>query len=107
MFTVIIQNIFVFLAIVTSMGTLVHDAKLNRAYALAMPLEGSSISLSSHLDSLHEGTSHTHVESVTQFVSEANPRIQARDDHRKYYLPRYMTSGNPFSGGASYQWPSV
>ena len=108
MFATIIQNIFVFLAILTSMGTLVHDTKLGRAYALAVPLNEFSINLSSHLDSLNEGVSHAHVENaITQAVAEGTPRVQARDEHRRYYLPRYMSSGSPFTGGASYIWPSV
>lgn len=108
MFAQIIQQLFVFLAILTSMGTLLHDTKLNKAYELAVPLNEFSVNVSSNLDSLNDGLSHSHVENaVTQAVAEGTPRVQARDDHKRYYLPRYMSNGSLYNGGSAYHWPSI
>jgi hypothetical protein len=106
MYKDLIQRFFVFLAILTSVGTLVHDTKLNKAYALSVPI--ASINFSSHLESLKDGTSHAHVESASAAqIFEGNPRIQARDDHRKYYWPKYMGRSTAFGSGSNILWPSV
>ena len=106
--SLLLQQLFVGLAIVTSMGTLVQDTKLNKALELTVPLVNVSINMSSHLDSLNEAaSSHTHVEqtSVTQNFAGI-PRVQARDDHRRY-LNKYIGRNNTFTGSSQILWPSV
>jgi hypothetical protein len=104
----LLQQLFVLLAVVTSMGTLVHDTKFDRAFQLSVPLSTISTNLTSHLDSLNDAAAHTHVEhtSVSQIFGGI-PRIQAKDDHRKYNLSRYLTRGSDAFGGSRILWPSV
>lgn len=99
---------FVSLAVLTSMGTLLHDTKLNKAYELSVPLNSVSINLTSSLEGLNHATSHTHVESASvSSPFDSNPRLQVRDDFRRYYLPKHMSRGNTYFGGSRILWPSV
>lgn len=104
----LLQRIFLGITVLTSMGTLVHDTKIDKAYQLSIPLVSVSTNLSSHLDGLNDGSAHTHVERVS-FAQQVNgmPRMQPRDDHRRYSPPKYASRSNPFLGIAGILWPSV
>lgn len=77
-------------AIVVTFGVLVHDTKLDEAVAIALPIAAITFGLGTHLDSFGDNA-HTHVEraSMAQAFSGI-PRIQVRDDHRRYYLPKHV-----------------
>lgn len=104
----LIKRIVLGIAVLTSMGTLVHDTKIDKAYQLTIPLVSASSSMSSHLDGLNEGTSHTHVER-TSFAQQmsAMPRLQPRNDHRKYSIPKSSSRSHSFFGMGGLLWPSV
>ncbi|USN96540.1 MAG: hypothetical protein H6797_05765 [Candidatus Nomurabacteria bacterium] len=104
--TSLLQRIIISLAIVTAFGILVHDTKFDEAVALAVPVGTITIGIGLH--ALDSGDSaHTHVEraSITQPFS-GNPRIQARDDHRRYIISKH-SSRNSFFGSNGILWPSV
>jgi hypothetical protein len=106
--TSLAQQFLIGLAVLTSMGTLVQDTRINKALEVAVPLPAISVNVTSNLESLNSATQHTHVEqsSITQDLSGI-PRIQARDDHRRYNLPKYSNrSSTPF-GDSQLSWPNV
>jgi hypothetical protein len=103
----LLQQLFVSLAVLTSMGTLVHDTKISRAYALSVPLNNLTIDVTSNLESLKDAASHTHVEKVTVQSPFETPRVQARDDHRRYYLQPKTSRSSDFFGGSRILWPNV
>ena len=94
------------IAVLTTFGILVHDTKFDEAIALAVPVATITAGLGSHaLD--FGGNSHTHVEraSMAQAFSGI-PRLQARDDHRRY-LPKYAGRQSDFFGGSRILWPNI
>jgi hypothetical protein len=105
----LIQQFLVGLAVLTSMGTLVQDTKLGRAMELTAPLSTISTNISSHLDGLNEAASaHTHVEQVAvQQNFSGVPRVQVRDDHRRYNLSKYVSRNTASFGNTQSLWPSV
>jgi hypothetical protein len=105
----LLQQLLLGLVVLTSTGTLVQDTKLNKALEVAVPLSDVSVNISSHLEGLNEAASvHTHVEqaSASQDFSGI-PRIQARDDHKRYILAKYSSRGNSFDGNSQFIWPSI
>ena len=105
--TTLLQRIFICLAMLTSMGTLVHDTRLNRALELASPAN-LSINLTSNLESMNDALNHNHIEkpSVSQVLGGI-PRIQPRDDHRRYLYAKSLGRHSNFFGGSQILWPSV
>lgn len=106
----LLQQLIVGLVIMTSTGALVQDTKLGRALELTAPLTNLSINVSSHLDGLDEAASaHTHVERASAFVQDVTgmPRVQARDDHRRYYTPKNLSRSSDHSGGSTILWPYI
>jgi len=104
----LLEKLFVLLAILTSMGTLLNDMRANRAYALAVPLSQSVVNVTSNLDSLRDAASHTHVESISsEQVTEGIPRIQTRDDRRHYVSPKCFSRSGLYFGGSRILWPNV
>ena len=105
--TSLLQRTIISLAIVTSFGILVHDTKFDKAIALAVPIAAITVGVGLHaLDSAD--SAHTHVERAS--VSHpfgGNPRIQARDDHRRYLIPKQSGRSNTFFGSCGILWPSV
>jgi hypothetical protein len=96
----LLQQLFIGMAIMTSMGTLVQDTKLNKAMELTVPLSNVSVNITSHLDGLNEAaSSHSHIErtSVTQELAGI-PRVQARDDHRRYIVSKHAPRSNAHLG---------
>lgn len=106
--TSLLQQLFIGLAVLASTGTMVQETKLNRAIALSEPLANISTALSSHLEGLNEvASAHTHVEhaSVAHEFAPGLTRVQARNDHRRYSLPRSESKGD-IIGGDGIIWPS-
>jgi hypothetical protein len=103
-----LQHLFVSLAVLTSMGTLVHDTRVSRAYAAVTPIETMGTNVASNLESLNEAAGHNHIERpMLDQAASATPRAQARDDHRKYLLARTQGKNTDFTGGSTLLWPSV
>jgi hypothetical protein len=108
MFTAsLVQQFLIGLAVLTSMGTLVQDTRVNKALEVTAPLPSVSVNVTSNLESLSSATQHTHVErsSVTQDLSGI-PRLQARDDHRRYTLPKHSSRSNTQFGDSQISWPN-
>lgn len=104
----LIQQFLIGLAVLTSMGTLVQDTRINKALEVAAPLPSVSVNVTSNLESLNSATQHTHVEqsSITQDLSGI-PRLQARDDHRRYNMPKYSSRRSTQFGESQFLWPSI
>ena len=105
-----LQQAFIGLAILASTGTLVQETKANRALELAAPLTTLSINLPAHLEGGHEAAaSHTHVEQpLAKFqFSNSDPRIQMRDDYRKYTMPKRSSRNNTNAGGTQVFLPEM
>lgn len=97
MFTTFLQRITISFALITVFGILVHDTKFDQAatVALAIPI-GMTLSLA-HAPEL-KGEGHTHVERMSfektvHFVN-GMPKIQPRNDHRKYLLTQHLSGFN-------------
>ncbi len=108
--TALFQQAFISLAILTSMGSLVQDTRASKAMELTAPLSDFSVNVSSHLDGLNEAASaHTHSEqtAITQNLIGGDTRIQARDDHKRYNLPKYSGRSNTYFGDSQINWPSI
>lgn len=104
-----IQRFLVFLAVLTSMGTLVHDTRLNKVAEVAAPISNLSTDFMSNLETLSHAASHTHVEEAAAASQSPDgvPRIQARDEHRKYQIPKIASRSNTFFGESGYIWPNI
>lgn len=104
----LIKRLFVSLVLLTSVGTLVHDTRLNKAYVLALPASIIGANIAAHANNLNESASHTHVDKsfVAQVVQEATPRMQPRDN-RKHFSPRHSTRNNANFGVNGVIWPQV
>lgn len=102
----LINKTAIALTLLVLMGVLVHDTRFDKAFKLAMP--GSIVALGmAHGMNNGDGV-HTHVERVhlnSAFASA--PRIQPRDDMRKYFSARQNFQGGDYFGGARILWPSV
>ncbi len=97
-------------AFLLASGTLLHDTKLDKAFALSVPVAAglaSSQIIPSPMRSDQGSSPHNHVErsSVTRTTAEGMPRIQPRDD-RKHYLPKYLSRNNSYLGVSGVIWPN-
>ena len=105
----LLHQLLISLVVMTSTGTLVQDTKLNKALEVTAPLSNLSVNISSHLDGLNEAASaHTHVEqpSISQQFAGV-PKVQARDDHRRYIVAKYIAKNKTASGDSQILWPST
>ena len=105
--TIVIQRIFIGIGVIVTLGILVHDTKFDQAIALTVPVAVATFGLSAHAMDHGADSSHTHVERASlQHAFAGIPRIQARDDHRKYNASKYFGRNNYF-GGTGIIWPST
>ncbi|MFZ2545033.1 MAG: hypothetical protein WAW80_03585 [Candidatus Saccharimonadales bacterium] len=93
----LIQRSLISFALVTVLGILVHDTKLDQATTIALAIPFSiSISLMHAPELRSEG--HTHVERVsvdrTIHMIDGLPKIQPRTDNRKYLLAKHINTFN-------------
>jgi len=94
--TALINRIAITVAIVTTLGIVLHDTKFDKAATLALSLPAMALSLgaAAHLPSL-QGEAHTHVERAAFDKSaRATQGVPPRDDTRKYLLARHMHGFN-------------
>jgi len=105
----LLQQLIMGLVVLTSTGTLVQDAKFGRALEMTAPLSNISVDLTSHLGDLNEAASaHTHLENIALQQDFSGPsRVQARDDHRRYYTPKNLSRSSSAFGDSHILWPNV
>lgn len=90
-----VQRIAITLAIVTTLGILVHDTKLDKALGIVIAVPAALASISGVVPKL-AGEGHNHVERVSLDSIRSMsgmPRIQPRDDHKKYVLSKKVSKG--------------
>lgn len=87
------------LSLVTVAGVLVHDTRIDKATttALTLPIALVAVDAASKLTAL-SGDPHTHSErgSLSQAmrgIGGGTPRIQPRDDDKKYHLQKKVAKG--------------
>ncbi|MFZ2125991.1 MAG: hypothetical protein WAV04_00565 [Candidatus Microsaccharimonas sp.] len=108
MFPIIINPLALLFTVTTTFGVLVHDTQLDRA-ALAAVVPVSFASFAAIDSVLKSGESHVHVERVhgpntLATLRSTVPRVQPRDDDRRYIQSKKVYLG---TAGSSYLWPSV
>lgn len=89
------------LALTTLFGVLVHDTKLDKAttIALTVPIAAlMSYELGAQAIPKLSSDGHTHVERVSlgnavRDLHSGTPRIQPRDDHKKFTLQKNVVKG--------------
>lgn len=105
-----INRVAIALTCFIALGILVHDTKFDKAVTvgLAMPVAVGSVGYGAQAVNLHDSMAHTHVERVhLNHVFASMPRVQTRNDMKKYLSPRQSTqNGNLFNGGGVL-WPSI
>lgn len=94
--------------IATTFGVLVHDTQLDRA-ALAVVVPVSFASYAAIDSVIKSGENHLHVERTNGPHTLATlratiPRVQPRDDDRRYIQSKRLYFG---TGGSNYLWPSI
>ena len=94
-----IQNTAISLALAVVVGVLVHDTKLDKmtTLALTVPVAMMGYEMASHTPKL-SSEGHTHVERVSlanavRDLHAGTPRIQPREDSKKFHLPQKVTKG--------------
>lgn len=96
MSTALINRIAITIAILTTLGILLHDTKFDKATTLALSLPAMSLALGAvaHVPNL-QGESHTHVERAA-FDKSARVvnSVPPRDDHRKYLVNKHTRGFN-------------
>lgn len=93
-----------------ALGILMHDTKFDKAvtFGLTLPVAVGAVSFGAQAVNLRDSASHTHVERVHLNHAFANmPRVQPRDDMKKYLSPRNRSQGNDFFGGSRILWPNI
>lgn len=87
------------LSLTTALGVFVHDTKMDQAAVTALALPVAILGLESVEKPLKiTGDPHTHSErgSLSQAIRGINggtPRIQPRDDDKKYHLQKKVAKG--------------
>lgn len=104
--TELISKSAIALTMLVLMGVLVHDTRFDKAFRLAFP--GATVALGMASAMHPSDGAHTHVERVHLNHAFANqPRIQPREDMRKYFSARNINQNDDFFGGARVIWPST
>jgi hypothetical protein len=93
------QQIIIGFVLTTTFGVLVHDTKIDQAtgLALAIPVALGGYELSTQIPKL-SSEGHTHVEKVSlsnavRDLQGGTPRVQPRDDHKRFYLQKHVVKG--------------
>lgn len=93
------QHLAITFALATTFGVLVHDTKIDQAtsVALAIPVALIGYELSTQIPKL-SSEGHTHVERISlanavRDLHQGTPRIQPRDDHKRFYLQKHVVKG--------------
>lgn len=107
MLTALLQRTLIGIGVIIALGILVHDTKFDQAVALSLPVAVATFGLGAHVLDHGDSGSHTHVERASlQHAFSGIPRVQARDDHRKYDIAKYF-GRNSYFGGSGVIWPNI
>jgi len=103
----LINPITIALTVATAFGIFTHDTQLDRATAIAIATP-ATIAAYAAADASIKSSDHTHVEKVTIHrhlgsIRMNVPRIQPRDDDRRYVLTKKIMLGSDTTS----LWPSV
>jgi hypothetical protein len=95
--TSIVQKTAITLALLTTLGILVHDTKFEKVVSLFIAVPAALASLSGAIPKLaSEG--HNHVERVSlanavRDLHNGTPKIQPRNDAKKFHLQKKVSKG--------------
>lgn len=98
-----VQNTAITLALITACGILVHDTRVDKAVSLVIAVPAALASVSGVIPRL-AGDGHNHIERVSlanavRDLHNGTPRIQPREDYKKYHLAKHVVKGaQPFDG---------
>lgn len=109
MFPLIINPLPLLFTITATFGVLVHDMQIDRATTVALALPTAFATFAAVDSVLKASEQHVHVERVSMPHHLGNlgtslPRIQPRDDDRRYVQSKKIAFGSMDSG---YIWPST
>lgn len=109
MFPITINPFPLIFTIVATFGVLVHDTQVDRATAVALALPTAFASFAAVDAAIKSSEQHVHVERVSApkhlgSLQLSIPRIQPRDDDRRYIQSKKIAFGSSDSGII---WPSV
>jgi hypothetical protein len=102
----IINSFAIAFTVATTAGVLVHDTQIDRATTVALALPAAVASLAAVDSAIKSGDAHVHVErvSLNHALRASVPRLQPRDDDRRYVQTKRMSLN---VGDNSVIWPSV
>lgn len=105
MFSIIIKPLPLIFTLTAMFGVLVHDTRIDRATSVALALP-AAVATYAAVDTMAKSSDqHVHVERVSGSTHLASiPRIQPRDDERRYVQSKRISFGSMDSG---YIWPSI
>jgi hypothetical protein len=95
--------------IAATFGVLVHDTQVDRATTVALAMPAAFATFAAVDSVIKSSEQHVHVERVAMphhlaSLGNSLPRIQPRDDDRRYVQSKKIAFGSMDSG---YIWPSV
>jgi hypothetical protein len=109
MFPLLLNPLPILLTITTSFGVLVHDTQIDKATTTALALPATIAAFGAADIALKLNDPHVHTERFSvahnlESLRSTQPRIQPRDDSKKYIsIKKYVSDGM----GSQYHWPSV
>lgn len=109
MFTLTINPAPFVFTLLTAFGVLVHDTQIDQATSVALAMPGAYATYLVADTMLRSADGHTHVERATVPANLAAlratfPRLQPRDDDRRWQLTKRAYFG---VGESGYIWPST
>ncbi len=102
MFPFILINPTILITLSTSFGVLVHDTKLDQFTTTLLAVPAAIATYEGVAGALKLGDPHTHSERASlselgRTITRQNPRVQPRDDNKKYRLENGVVKGHhPF-----------
>jgi len=108
MFPLFINPTTLIFTLATTFGVLVHDMQIDKATTVALAAPAAFISYAA-IDSVTKSNDHIHVERASiprhlNTLRSATPRVQPRDDDRRYIQSKKLAFT---SGSNGYAWPSI
>jgi hypothetical protein len=109
MFPLTINPLPLLFTVAATFGVLVHDTQIDRATTVALALPAAFATFAAVDSAIKSSEHHVHVERVSMPSNLANlrvsiPRMQPRDDDRRYVQSKKVAFGSMDSG---YIWPST
>ncbi len=92
----LVQRSAIALALITALGILVHETKIDKATAISIAIPAALASITGIPKLAGEG--HNHVErasmaNAARYMNGGTPRIQPRDDNKKFTLQKNVVKG--------------